>query len=79
LNGTFIGEAFQIYQDMKKIGTPCNITTYRNLLNVCAADNNWQRGMYVLKEMLNVAPPPARQEKKPHKKFFATLLQYVVF
>jgi hypothetical protein len=72
--GEYLGEAVQIYQDVKKLRLPVNAAIYQTLLNCCVAAKHWQRGMYFLKEYLahvNIPKKPTAQ----HLRLFVTLLR----
>ncbi|KAG2392568.1 hypothetical protein C9374_011293 [Naegleria lovaniensis] len=47
-----IGDAFQIYNDMRKTGKKPNLVTFSHLVNVCINANHVPRALYVLKEMM---------------------------
>lgn len=68
-----LGEAFQVYRDMKSAGIQGNLVTFQTLLDCCVTDNHLERGMFVLKEYLETKG--SKGESKGKEKFFNTLLK----
>lgn len=75
-DGDFLGEAIQIYQDMKKLRIPMNVATFQTLVNCCVAAKHWQRAMFFVKEMTQLVALPKSATKETCQ-FFTTVLQYV--
>jgi len=68
-----IGDAFQVYNDMKKMGKKANIVTFTHLLNVCINANHLPRALYVMKEMMKTVT--LGKDFKQSTKFFAKLIR----
>ena len=71
----YLGEAVQIYNDLKKQNVVAGIETYLALIECCAQDSHLPRAIFFLKEMLR-----ARKNVKPSQKvlpIYFAILRYV--
>lgn len=73
-----LGEALEIYGDIKYTRQKPNIQTVSNLLDVCVTNRHLERGLYCLKELLLHCRLPKDQTSatwKKFQKFFRQLLK----
>ena len=74
--GPNIGEAVQIYTDMKIRKAIPNIQTFLTLAKCCLESNHVPRAMFFMKEMLKYTQIPKKKKKqKPYIEFFQLLLR----
>jgi pentatricopeptide repeat protein len=64
-----LGEAFEIYQDLKTRGIKPNMVTFQTLLDCCVSSNHLEKGLFVFQEMTKYTKPSEKQNK-----FFVDLL-----
>jgi hypothetical protein len=64
-DGGFLGEAIQIYHDMKKHNLVLTVEIFQTLIDICTEASHLPRAIYFLKEMLN------RFKFKPSAKLLA--------
>jgi pentatricopeptide repeat protein len=69
-----LGEAFEIYQDLKTRGIKPNMVTFQTLLDCCVTSGHLEKGLFVFQEMTKYTSFQGEKKEK-QKKFFHDLLE----